>query len=168
MLYSQQSSSVPSTPHQRPRRGFGSGSRSPSPRGLSGSQSPRSVHSELHGASTTLQKSRPFKDFCRYENIPAQSRRRIPYKLGADPLDKPLNEPKESLNAEEEEKLTTDMLALYEKLLPTAESERRRALLVEKLKRLLHKQWPGDEFDIFVFGSSGNMLCTSESDGIKA
>jgi DNA polymerase sigma len=70
------------------------------------------------------------------------------------------------LDPHEEEKLSGDMRELYDRLLPTPESEQRRITFVEKLERILRGEWPGHEFKVHVFGSSGNLLCTSESDGI--
>lgn len=158
---SHHSSSVPSTPHQHARE-FTSRSRSPSPNGGLGSHSPRSVSSEANGALPALRKPRPI---CRYETNVAFGRRRIPYNIGSDMLEKAKEEPKAALNPEEEEKLSGDMRELYDRLLPSAESEQRRISLVRKLERILHEEWPAEEFKVHVFGSSGNLLCTSESDG---
>ena len=73
--------------------------------------------------------------------------------------------PKKYLNPQEEEKLSGDMRELYDRLLPSAESEERRSKFVQKLESLLNKQWPRNDIKVHVFGSSGNMLCTSDSDG---
>jgi len=89
------------------------------------------------------------------------------YDIGDAPLERPKEEPKKTLNPEEEKKLTGDMRALYDRLLPSLESDKRRLQFVEKLRRILRKEWPGVEFQVHMFGSSGNMLCTSESDGKK-
>lgn len=164
-LSSQQSSSVPSTPHQRARREFTTTSRSPSPRGLSGSHSPRSVMSESNSNLSALPKGRPV---CKYEGVLRLSvKRRMQYDIGDAPLDEPPATPKETLDPEEDKKLTDDMKELYGRLLPTEDSEERRRKFLIKLEHILHKQWPGNEFTVHVFGSSGNMLCTSDSDGMS-
>jgi DNA polymerase sigma len=129
---------------------------------LSGGHSPRSVFSETNGPSSNALKGRPF---CKYEKTPALSRRRMQYNIGDEPLAESPNMLKKVLKPEDDQKLTRDMTDLYNRLLPTPESERRRHLLVEKLEKILHKEWPGNEFNVHVFGSSGNLLCTSESDG---
>lgn len=84
----------------------------------------------------------------------------------ADMLEKAAVAPKAALNPDEEEKLSGDMRELYDRLLPSEESQKRRELLVEKLYRILNTEWPGNEFKVHVFGSSGNLLCTTESDGM--
>jgi DNA polymerase sigma len=89
------------------------------------------------------------------------------YDIGDAPLDKPKEEPKKALNPNEEKKLSGDMRELYDRLLPSKESDKRRLLFVEKLEDILHKQWPDAEFKVHIFGSSGNLLCTSESDGTQ-
>jgi hypothetical protein len=164
VIASQQSSSVPSTPHQRPRRNF-NGSRSPSPRGLSGGHSPRSVVSEANGHMTALPKGKPA---CKYETKTAFSRRRIQYDIGDAPLEHPSEKPRPSLSPEHEKKLSRDLRKLYHQLLPSPASEDRRRDFVTKLERILHKEWPEHQFQVHVFGSSGNLLCTSDSDGTRA
>lgn len=73
--------------------------------------------------------------------------------------------PKKYLDPAEEEKLSGDMRELYGRLLPSGESDQRRAKFVQKLEQILNQQWTGSEIKVHVFGSSGNMLCTSDSDG---
>ena len=73
--------------------------------------------------------------------------------------------PKKFLNPREEGKLSGDMRELYDRILPTRESDERRARFVQKLDRILNQQWPGNDIKVHVFGSSGNMLCTHDSDG---
>lgn len=73
--------------------------------------------------------------------------------------------PKKFLNPAEEGKLSGDMRELYDRILPTRESEENRTDFVRKLERILNQQWPGNEIKVHVFGSSGNMLCTNDSDG---
>jgi DNA polymerase sigma len=95
----------------------------------------------------------------------AYFRRRIPYSLGADPLPEEKEDLKEKLDPEEEKKITADIMDLYDRLLPSAESDDRRHQLVRKLEKLFNDQWPGHEIKANVFGSSGNKLCSSDSDG---
>lgn len=80
-------------------------------------------------------------------------------------LEKPAKEPKAVLDEHEDQKLSGDMRELYDRILPSEESENRRRLLVKKLETILRDEWPGNEFQVHVFGSSGNLLCTNESDG---
>ncbi|KAF2751585.1 hypothetical protein M011DRAFT_455560 [Sporormia fimetaria CBS 119925] len=159
-LVSQHSNSVPSTPLQMPRQ-YESRSRSPSPNGGLGSHSPRSVSSEANGPLPTLRTPRPRR--CKYETNAAFGRRRIPYE-SSDLLEQPKEEPKKALDPHEDAKLSGDMRELYDRLLPSAESARRREAFVRKLEHILHTEWPGNEFKVHVFGSSGNMLYTSDSD----
>ncbi|KAL1627364.1 hypothetical protein SLS54_002289 [Diplodia seriata] len=158
-MTSHHSNSVPSTPHQH-ARDVAFRSRTPSPNGALGNHSPRSVSSEANGTLPSLRKQ-PYK--CKYETGIAFGRRRMGYD-NADMLERAPVRPKPSLNPKEEEKLSGDMRELYDRLLPSEESQKRRKLLVEKLGRILHTEWPGNEFKVHVFGSSGNLLCTAESD----
>lgn len=96
----------------------------------------------------------------------AYFRRRIPYSLGADILSEEKKGLKERLDSEEERRLTADIMDLYDRLLPSAESDDRRRQLVRKLEKLFNEQWPGHEIKANVFGSSGNKLCSSDSDGM--
>jgi hypothetical protein len=89
----------------------------------------------------------------------------MPYSLGADVLPEEKEGLKEHLTPEEEKKLTTDIMDLYDRLLPSAESDDRRRQLVQKLEKLFNEQWPGHEIKANIFGSSGNKLCSSDSDG---
>ena len=59
------------------------------------------------------------------------------------------------------------MQQLYQKLLPSQESERRRTRLVEKLEKILNDEWPGHDIKVNVFGSSGNLLASDDSDGTE-
>jgi DNA polymerase sigma len=88
------------------------------------------------------------------------------YDIGDAPLEKPKEEPKKTLDPHEEKKLSGDMRELYDRLVPSEESDKRRVKFVEKLERMLRQQWPDTEFNVHIFGSSGNLLCTSESDGM--
>ncbi|KAE8348920.1 hypothetical protein BDV28DRAFT_73747 [Aspergillus coremiiformis] len=157
-LNSQQSNSLPSTPYQHARN-LSFHSRSPSP--PHGSTSPRSTHSESTHLPPSLRK--PFTG-CKYETAMTFFRRRIPYSLGADLLPEEKDGLKERLEPEEERRLTGDMLDAYDRLLPSAESDDRRRQLVRKLEKLFNEQWPGRDIKVHVFGSSGNKLCSSDSD----
>lgn len=90
----------------------------------------------------------------------------MPYSLGGDLLPEEKEGLKEKLTPEEEEKLSGDMREMYDRLLPSAESDNRRKQLVKKLEKLLNNQWPGSNIKVHVFGSSGNKLCSSDSDGM--
>ena len=96
----------------------------------------------------------------------ASSKRRIPYSVGGDKLERASSMPKKYLEPKEEERLTTDCWDLYKQLLPSRESEKRRDDFVQKLEMLLNNQWPGNNIKVHVFGSTGNMLYTNESDGL--
>ena len=93
------------------------------------------------------------------------SRRRIPYSIGGDQLERAKVPPKKFLSPDQEYNLSTDMRELYDRILPSKESDEKRAKFVQKLEKILNDQWPGNEIKVHVFGSSGNMLCTSDSDG---
>ncbi len=101
---------------------------------------------------------------CKYETGMTQARRRVPYTLGPDKLEPDPQGTAKKLRPKEEFRITADMRALYERLLPTDESEVRRRKLVEKLGKLLKDRWPGQQINVSVFGSTGNRLGTSDSD----
>ncbi|KAI4215337.1 MAG: hypothetical protein LQ351_002237 [Letrouitia transgressa] len=162
-LASNHSSSLPSTPYQRTRK-FEFQSRSPSPSNLPGNSSPRSTHSESETGLRTHGQGGSLTSGCKYEKGMAYSRRRIPYSEGGDQLERPSTMPKKYLNPTEEDKLSGDMRELYDRILPTRDSDERRAKFVWKLQNILNKQWPGNDIKVHVFGSSGNMLCTTDSD----
>ena len=155
----QQSNSLPSTPYPHPRE-LAFVSRSPSPNRRS--SSPRSTHSEFNHILPAFRKAH---GGCKYETGMAHFRRRMQYTLGSELLPDDPGPLKERLDPEEEEKLTIEMKKLYDRLLPSTESEERRARFVQKLEKLLNKQWPGNDIRVHVFGSSGNKLCSSDSDG---
>lgn len=165
-LQSQHSNSVPSTPHQQPRD-IRFHSRSPSPhRGLA-NQSPRSVASEAVGQGQHGSQRVPLQGpvVCKFETGPEFRKRRIPYIDGGDQeLGPPKKELKKTLEPEEDNKLSGDMRELYDRLLPSDESEERRASLVKKLDRLMNEEWPESDIVVSVFGSSGNLLSSSDSD----
>ncbi|KAF2864775.1 hypothetical protein BDV95DRAFT_508781 [Massariosphaeria phaeospora] len=159
-MVSQHSNSVPSTPLQLARQ-FESRSRSPSPNGGLGSHSPRSVSSEANGPMPTLRAGRAVR--CKYETNSAFGRRRMPY-TSADILDKAKEEPKKTLDPHEDEKLSGDMRELYDRIQPSQEDAATREKFVNKLQDVLETEFPDNEFKVHVFGSSGNMLYTSDSD----
>ncbi|KAL8899815.1 MAG: hypothetical protein Q9207_006003 [Kuettlingeria erythrocarpa] len=162
-LVTNHSSSLPSTPYQRARQLNRYPSRSPSPTKPSGAVSPRSTHSESETSARTVARG-PFVAGCKFETGMAHSRRRIPYSVGGEQLERPSSMPKKYLNPAEEGKLSGDMRELYDRILPTRDSNERRTKLVQKLERILNEKWPGNNIRVHVFGSSGNMLCTNESD----
>jgi len=160
-MQAQHSNSVPSTPFQQPND-MRYTSRSPSPhRGL-GSQSPRSVVSEAVGQNGA---PRHAPNFCKFEAGAEPRKRRIPYAEGGEfELGPPRKEPRKSLAPHEEKKLSNDMRELYNRLLPSEESEQRRAQLIRKLEKMMKDEWPGNDIHVNVFGSSGNLLSSSDSD----
>ena len=163
-LTTHQSNSLPSTPYVHARE-LSDYHRIPSPisKGTDVS-SPRSARSESD--STLRPPGRtPFLAGCKYETGMAYSRRRIPYSLGGDKLEPSPTKVKKHLEAAEDEKLSGDMKDLYSRILPSPESDDRRARFVAKLERILNDRWPGNNIKVHVFGSSGNLLCTSDSDG---
>lgn len=165
-LQTQHSNSVPSTPYQQPRD-IRFSSRSPSPhRGLA-NQSPRSVASEAVGQGQNGSQRVPPQGpvVCKFETGPEFRKRRIPYIDGGDQeLGPPKKELKKTLEPEEEKKLSGDMRELYDRLLPSDESEERRAALIKKLERIMNDEWPESNIEVAVFGSSGNLLSSSDSD----
>lgn len=159
-----QSSSVPSTPHQHARK-FSFESREPSP-GATQNHSPRSAYSETNGNVPSLRPLPPRLGGCRFETAIPHSRRRMPYSLGTDRLEKvDLDKIKSKLSEEEEKRLEADMRELYNRLLPTKEIEANRQKLVQKLEKLFNDEWPGHDIRVHLFGSSGNLLCSDDSDG---
>ncbi|KAL8868041.1 MAG: hypothetical protein Q9174_005256, partial [Haloplaca sp. 1 TL-2023] len=161
-LASNHSSSLPSTPYQHARK-LSFQSRSPSPAKRSGGGTPRSTYSESETSSQSTIRG-PFVAGCKFETGMAHSRRRIPYSVGGEQLERPSSMPKKYLNPTEEGKLSGDMRELYDRLLPTRDDDDKRAKFVQKLERILNERWPGNDIRVHVFGSSGNLLCTSESD----
>lgn len=156
------SNSLPSTPYQRPRK-LSLNGRSPSPEKLKRTRSP-TAHSEAGGGLHSRGKG-PLLAGCKYETGMAFSRRRIPYSIGGDQLPRANKMPKKYLNPAEEAQLSGDMRELYDRLYPSLDSDERRAKFVQKLADILNSQWPGNDIKVHVFGSSGNLLCTDESDG---
>lgn len=161
-LVSHQSNSLPSTPRP-PSRDPRYRSRTPSPAARTGNRSPRSVSSGSHRHLPSL---RPTNPACRYQSTQT-SRRRIPYTIGAEPLEPEKQEPLNDFNALDKEKLIKSIDDLYNELLPSKENVERRKNVVEKLRKILHEEWRDRDIDVSVFGSSGNLLCTSKSDGMS-
>ncbi|KAI0118372.1 hypothetical protein GGR51DRAFT_214416 [Nemania sp. FL0031] len=157
------SSSVPSTPHQHARK-FSFESREPSPN-ANPSHSPRSVYSETNSVLPSLRPLPPRGGGCKYETGLKFSRRRIPYSIGTDPLERlDLKSVQSKLSEDDERKLSTDMRELYDRLQPTEAVETKRKRLVQKLEKLLNDTWPGHDIRVYLFGSSGNLLCSDDSD----
>ncbi|KJK75211.1 hypothetical protein H634G_09557 [Metarhizium anisopliae BRIP 53293] len=157
------SSSVPSTPHQHARQ-FSFESREPSPT-TANNHSPRSAYSETNSTLPSLRPLPPRLGGCKYETAQINSRRRIPYSVGSDRLEKlDLRTVKNKLSEDEERKLATDMREIYNRLLPTEEVEEKRKKLVQKLEKIFNDEWPGHDIRVNLFGSSGNLLCSDDSD----
>lgn len=90
----------------------------------------------------------------------------MPYKIGNDRLEKlDLKTVKKELTKDEEKKLAADMRDVFEKLLPTPAVEENRQKLVLKLEKIFNDEWPGHDIKVHLFGSSGNLLCSDDSDG---
>ena len=159
-----QSSSVPSTPHQHART-FSFEDREPSP-GATQNHSPRSAYSETNGNVPSLRPLPPRYGGCRFETAVPHSRRRMPYSIGTDRLEKvDLAKLTSRLSEKEETTLTKDMQELYARLLPTKDVEINRKKLVRKLEQMFNDEWPGHNIQVHLFGSSGNKLCSDDSDG---
>ncbi|KAH6656904.1 hypothetical protein BKA67DRAFT_174301 [Truncatella angustata] len=157
------SNSVPSTPHQHPRK-FVYESREPSPNATQG-HSPRSAYSETNGNVPSLRPLPPRQGGCKFETAVQNIRRRIPYSIGAEKLEaSDVGKIQSKLSEGDERRLTTDMRELYDRLKPTAAVEEKRHQLVQKLEKMLNNAWPGCNIRVNLFGSSGNLLCTDDSD----
>ncbi|KAF9421057.1 hypothetical protein BGZ94_008943 [Podila epigama] len=68
------------------------------------------------------------------------------------------------LPPEYEDKLSMEMIDLFESLLPTEESHNRRTRLIKKIEDILHQEWPDQDIKAQPFGSTVNGLGTSTSD----
>ncbi|KFA63043.1 hypothetical protein S40285_06390 [Stachybotrys chlorohalonatus IBT 40285] len=157
------SSSVPTTPQQHARQ-FSFESREPSPTGPN-SHSPRSAYSETNSTLPSLRPLPPRLGGCKFETAQMNSRRRIPYTIGNDRLEQlDLKTVKSKLSEDEEKKLGNDMQAVFDRLIPTPEVEEKRKKLVDKLEKIFNDEWPGHEIKVNLFGSSGNLLCSDDSD----
>jgi len=90
----------------------------------------------------------------------------MPYSLGVDRLEKvDAAKIKSKLSEDEERKLTTDMRELFDRLKPTDRVKDNREKLVLKLEAIFNEEWPGHDIRVHLFGSSGNKLCSDDSDG---
>ncbi|KAH6885272.1 hypothetical protein B0T10DRAFT_92083 [Thelonectria olida] len=157
------SSSVPSTPHQHARQ-FSFEDREPSPTATT-NHSPRSAYSETNSTLPSLRPLPPKLGGCKYETAQINSRRRMPYRIGNDRLEKlDLKTVKKELTKEEEKTLAADMQEVFKKLLPTPAVEENRQKLVLKLEKIFNDEWPGHDIKVHLFGSSGNLLCSDDSD----
>ena len=149
--------SMPSTPSQRPRPGA-SQPRDPS---VSRTLDNGSPHSE---SSQTPATTRRGLGNCKYETGMARARRRVPYSEGPDKLNAEPAKAKKELGADQEQRLSTKIEDLYNRLVPTPDSVDRRRRLIEKLELMLTGRWPDSAITVNVFGSTGNSLGTSDSD----
>lgn len=159
-----QASSVPSTPSLYNGKPSSATPRASSPEKRLRDGSPKSNYTSMENGTRSRPKA-PSVTGCRYETGMAQAYRRIPYSIGTDDLERPKTMPKKFLNPNEEAKLSGDMRELYDRLLPSKESDQRRAEFIKKLHWILNERWPGNDIQVHVFGSSGNKLCTNDSDG---
>jgi len=88
------------------------------------------------------------------------------YSIGDDKLERAdLGKIKSKLSEDDERQLTTDMRELYDRILPTEAIGKNRHRLVQKLEKLFNDEWPGHDIRVHLFGSSGNLLCSDDSDG---
>lgn len=159
-LVSHQSNSLPSTPHLRSREGSAH-TKSPILGRNALNISPRSSPADPRHS---IPAPRRTAGGCKYETGMAKARRRVPYSLGPEKLGPEDGILKTHLDPVEDEKLSGDMRELYDRLLPSPESEDRRRRFVEKLEKLLKDRWPDQHIAVKVFGSTGNNLGTSDSD----
>lgn len=90
----------------------------------------------------------------------------MPYVLVPGCTDKVnLDSVKSNMSDEEERTLTKDMEKTYERLIPSRKVEENREKLVKKLQGMFNDEWPGHDIQVHLFGSSGNLLCSDDSDG---
>lgn len=159
-LVSYQSNSLPSTPQLR-SRAASTLPKSPTLGRNALNISPRSSPADQR---QSVLAQRRHAGGCKYETGMAKARRRVPYSLGPEKLGPEDGTLKTQLDPKEDEKLTGDMRELYDRLLPSRESENRRRTFIEKLQKLLKDRWPDQNISVNVFGSTGNNLGTSDSD----
>lgn len=88
----------------------------------------------------------------------------MPYE-SSEVLEQAKDELKKTLDPHEDDKLSGDMRELYDRLQPSLENTRKRDRFVQKVQRILETEFPGNLSKVHVFGSSGNMLYTTDSDG---
>jgi len=90
----------------------------------------------------------------------------MPYSIGTDRLEQIDPEKiQDRLSDDAEKRLEQDLGRIYDKLLPTELVEINRRKLVQKLEKLFNDEWPGHDIQVHLFGSSGNLLCSDDSDG---
>ncbi|KAF9927933.1 hypothetical protein FBU30_002771 [Linnemannia zychae] len=65
---------------------------------------------------------------------------------------------------ESQVKLSMEMVDLFESLLPTEQSHERRTKFIKKIENIVCVEWPGQDIQVFPFGSTVNDLGTSSSD----
>ncbi|KAI9337457.1 hypothetical protein BD770DRAFT_353493 [Pilaira anomala] len=56
------------------------------------------------------------------------------------------------------------MLRLYQKLIPSRQSFNKRQVMMIKIEKILHREWPNQHLKVHLFGSSQNGLGTNSSD----
>jgi len=89
----------------------------------------------------------------------------MPYSIGTDRLEQIDPEKiQDRLSDDAEKRLEQDLGRIYDKLLPTELVEINRRKLVQKLEKLFNDEWPGHDIQVHLFGSSGNLLCSDDSD----
>ncbi|KAI7906139.1 uncharacterized protein BX663DRAFT_498959 [Cokeromyces recurvatus] len=63
-----------------------------------------------------------------------------------------------------DELLSFRMLKLYQRLIPSRQSFRKRQMMTVKIQNILKEEWPNYQFNVYLFGSSVNNLGTDQSD----
>ena len=126
---------------------------------------PRSRNAETSSAVRTTSSLSPRPGGCVYETALVRGRRRMPYSLGIERLQKVNPAKVRSIPPEHEGQLTKDMNQLFDNLLPTQDVAQNRKRFVAKLEKIFKDEWPEHNIQINVFGSLGNMLCSDYSEG---
>ncbi|EMR08181.1 hypothetical protein PNEG_03353 [Pneumocystis murina B123] len=123
--------------------------------------------SSVSESLTTIPSKMPLITYpqCPYETALVNSRRRIPY---SSCIERPIDifewKTRSSLSTKNEDLISSDILQLYETLLPSSENNSRWTKFLKKLTTILQKEWPDKKITVQAFGSTVNQLCTSESD----
>ncbi|ODV90359.1 hypothetical protein CANCADRAFT_20166, partial [Tortispora caseinolytica NRRL Y-17796] len=89
-------------------------------------------------------------------------KRRMPYSLGNDPLEK--QDPPATPSADSFEELSRDINVVYSNLLPSNTVLQNRIKFTQKIQKILASKWPQIDLIVKPFGSSENLLSTSDSD----
>lgn len=159
-LLSHQSNSVPSTPQQHAQdKTFDNRPTSPGKRrsstSSSSTKSDSKLKSQVRRGTANLE--------CRYMTTQT-SRRRIPYSIGDQLLERrdPL---KQWQLPEAKARLGASIDRLYNSLLPSESNQDARGQVLDKIRRIIRTGFPERNFEVHIFGSSGNMLYTDKSDG---